>query len=1450
MKVHSIPVSYRTIGRRPLASFLIAALLSASSIQAQQRTATADWPCYAGNPARTATTTEAVEFPLAVTWVYEPAQAPAPAWPEPHKERHRMDFDWAPQPVVADGLVVFGSSSDDTVRALDVADGAFKWRFTTGGPIRFAPAIYEGKVYVASDDGILYCLAVQTGKLIWKFRGGPQDRRMIGNHRMISRWPMRTGVLVDQGTAYVTAGMWSSEGVFVYALDAGTGKVRWCNDTSGIDTVTHEKMGAQVGGVPPQGYLAASSDLLLVPTGRTMPAVYDRKTGRLVYRRWLTGGARLMVLEEKGVFLGTTRTEGELAYSLDTGVEIGIWKAPDEKHYPPYWHYRDSIRARDGAIDVSGKVFSLISSKNHLLAGGENFVAAYDTTDKKWIWTKKNIDGQVRGLALAGDRLFAATHTGRLYCLQKGPKRAGGPRVVRDGAGKSEVASRPDRLETAVLRALKQTGTTRGYALIVGSQDARLPETLARETKLHVIAGLAAASTVAGERARLLSSTNIYGSRIVVHDLSNAKVLPYAPYFANAVIVAGPVGEQDAKEAYRVVRPCGGRLLLPGMKEGDARKLLKSAGIPDTEVSIREGMVAVTRGKLAGAFDWDSDVTCDHRVKWPLEMLWFGGPNPVGPGPAQMAYTPRWTKRTPIGANGRYFVVDRHHVLAVDAYNGSILWSRDVPNAGVWLERTTSGIKPFKTVRRLSADDRHVYLALGQKGDVCYKLNAQTGEVEDIYGTFREPERFSLERPQTFELAPAGGHSGTVKLSKTRGAVQLVLRTKEPESVARAIWELHFDLRPVAQRVNLYGPGIFRITVDSRTGEWRQESGAGCPKVTTAREQFEGGSEITVQVPVGTVKDFGFAVALSYFQDIGYAESLKSRTRRFTECVAYNDGWAVFGLNGVPAATRRMPDEIKSLDDLPAVALRWGRSPRRVRLPEDKTIITGTDSRGRPRKSVGPFAYLGSPMTEQDRGAVYQKSHGCGATTVPSATLDFLRSSSLAIYNYEDDSGLRTIGEVRPGCGSSGILPAFGVVVESESSAHCTCQYSYNTSLALVPASKQRHEDWSIFYDKAGGALNRATLNLGAPGDRRDDGGALWLGMPRPSPIYSLHVPLAVDRDARLGSFRFNADRVTIKNTKRPWIYASGFYGVRRMVLDLDMLTQPIVSVGCAQPPKTDANLNDPCWQSATPVPMTPKGESLFLRHDKDNLYIAFRREVRIGRRGPVLWERGIAGVDTAVWDDAYTSYGLYLGDKDFLHGVHLAFSAVGGWYDASWVWDGKVRDAKESKAWNGELTKAIHSDGNGFVAEIAVPWQTLKKAGMKIEPGLVIGSIRERRGPLRHIGTDWERRDFKLLELVDRVASKEERAYSVRLHFCEPDDVQPGQRVFDVRLQGKMVLRNFDIVKEAGGRHIALVKEFDGITAGQSINLEMISKTKGRVATSLTAPVLCGFEVNRSENP
>ncbi len=282
----------------------------------------ADWPTHRGDNARSGVSAERIGPNLSLHWTVKPTHPPKPAWPRPSEERHRMAFDRAYYTTAAKGLVYFGSSVDNTIAALDAVTGETRWAFYTGGPVRFAPSIWQDRVYAGSDDGYVYCLGATDGKLVWKHRPGPSDTKIIGNGRMISVWPIRTSVLVEDGVVYFAAGVFPYEGIYVCAVKADDGSVVWKNDTFGDKA--HE---LTFGGITPQGYLIASDKHLYVPAGRAMPVAFDRKTGQFRYvcnAGGKTGGSWALVSHGELIAgVDHSGTPAKIAYEERTGKRKG-----------------------------------------------------------------------------------------------------------------------------------------------------------------------------------------------------------------------------------------------------------------------------------------------------------------------------------------------------------------------------------------------------------------------------------------------------------------------------------------------------------------------------------------------------------------------------------------------------------------------------------------------------------------------------------------------------------------------------------------------------------------------------------------------------------------------------------------------------------------------------------------------------------------------------------------------------------------------------------------------------------------------------------------------------------------------------------------------------------------------------------------------------------------------
>jgi len=196
------------------------------------------------------------------------------------KARHLWTFSGQPGTVmtapVAAGDLSFFAGEDGVVHAVRSTDGNPRWRFYTGGAVRFPPTVSDGRVFVGSSDGYLYALEALSGRLLWRFQAAPEDRTIPVFGQLISTWPVATGVLVDNAVAYAAAGITNYDGVHLYALDAATGAIRWQNNSSGH---THN--------INAMGNLLLHRGNLYMPTGFGS-AVYQVKDGAFV--RAISGG--------------------------------------------------------------------------------------------------------------------------------------------------------------------------------------------------------------------------------------------------------------------------------------------------------------------------------------------------------------------------------------------------------------------------------------------------------------------------------------------------------------------------------------------------------------------------------------------------------------------------------------------------------------------------------------------------------------------------------------------------------------------------------------------------------------------------------------------------------------------------------------------------------------------------------------------------------------------------------------------------------------------------------------------------------------------------------------------------------------------------------------------------------------------------------------------------------
>lgn len=217
-----------------------------------------DWLGYRGGITRPAMSNQDIAAEVEILWHRKSASQAEPT-----------------APIAVGGLVVW-SGTDGVVTAARAESGETAWTAYTGGAVRFSPEFEDGRLFVGSGDGHVYSFEAATGRALWRFRAAAANRTILVHGKLLSNWPVGSGVLVNGGTVYAAAGITSYDGTRIYALDAATGEIEWQNNSSG------ELAGeTRATGISVQGHLLLHKKKLYMAGGNVVsPAVYDLNDGK------------------------------------------------------------------------------------------------------------------------------------------------------------------------------------------------------------------------------------------------------------------------------------------------------------------------------------------------------------------------------------------------------------------------------------------------------------------------------------------------------------------------------------------------------------------------------------------------------------------------------------------------------------------------------------------------------------------------------------------------------------------------------------------------------------------------------------------------------------------------------------------------------------------------------------------------------------------------------------------------------------------------------------------------------------------------------------------------------------------------------------------------------------------------------------------------------------------
>ncbi len=1095
-------------------------------------TQAANWSTVKGSISRSGRSSEKLSFPLNIVWSHTSAHAPAPAWPAPANLNcatgqlleNAMTYDRCYHPVVANGKLYYGSSADDSVYCLNSLTGDLIWKFVTGAPVRIAPVISGKLLFAGSDDGNLYCLNVETGKLLWKYEGGPDTSvrtgMFIGNGRMISRWPIRCGIVADNGALYFTSGLFPVEGVFLHALNISDGSEIWKSRIN----------------VSAQGHMLATEDTLFIATGRNTPVnSFSRKTGKKIrhfgetnsWGKNLTGGCNAILIDDQlisgpsegkqahvynlnaptsristfdaiGIIADassiytaiplfarqevfqlkslnrainsenlevraavdklkseakklkserdsktkelkekkkSSKENQELIKQLETGIaQIGTKIKDLEKEIKQ----KNALKkdAWEWEINVK-RPYSLLLDSESLYAGYDGYICAYSTSDGSELW-KQGIKGRVYGMAISDGSLFASTDEGLMYSL-------------RSDIAETPIAPQSERLvqkktslPKMVESALEKHGFSErpGFCLIVDAVDGSLAQAVVASTGCRVIL-ISTDSSVTEKLRNRFSRAGIYGSRVVVHEITTSR-LPYPSCFADlimseAAFVNGKLPSAP-KELHCYVRPDGGILsmVLPSGKS--SRKDLKDWG----EQFSQEWSVNVTtdwvlgifrRAALEGAGSWTheyaepggSSSSGDTLVDEKMDIQWFGEPGPGGMVDRHFRAVP------PLYLNGRLFVPGNNLIYGMNPYNGSVLWKKEIPDS-----RRTGA---FLDAGSMTVDENSLYVAAAEK---CLALDVESGQPSKIY-------HVPAGKPGKTLQWGLVGQTGGILLGSTcaKGASRSILT----KAANKFLWHLGMSVvtcinifamdKKTAEEKWIYSGGKIlnsSIVFNDKQLYFLEVSESAAATNTAPRmkvsELFAEGKQEIVALSIDTGKEiFRRKInALSFtepvFLQIAGDTLLLSGSRPEEGALRYS----YYAYNAETGAEKWNTAHVffqKKAND------GHGQQNRHPVIVDDTVY-------------AWPYAYKLDTGKKVENWKMDRHGHGCGGVSASGNSLFWRGGNPWMISPKTGESAKRLTQVTRPGCWIN-IIPAGGLIMIPEASSGCTCGYSIQTSLTFGP---------------------------------------------------------------------------------------------------------------------------------------------------------------------------------------------------------------------------------------------------------------------------------------------------------------------------------------------------------------------------------------------------------------
>ncbi len=331
-------------------------------------------------------------------------------------------------PIVAD-YKVFIHTWNGKVYALDMENGEILWERNIrrhkvfqspwwGHTLISSPAYSEGRLFVGSDDGWVYCLDAENGDILWEKQIGFSLMGCYGSVTLKG-----DKVFIGNGDSW----FWGSKSLpgFLYALDINTGRVIWKKFF----------IGGGVGNAP-----AVDNGMVFVSTLDHNIYAFNASNGELIWRYQLLGqswcspsvsNGKVFIGDMSGRVYALREEDGELLWMFKAGewlccstptihngrVYFGVYLGDrypygalyclDESTGEELWCFKHSHICPPPVIGDNIVFFGSHDGYFYGLNG--------ETGEIIWKYRTRGV-AQTEG-AIVGNHLFLGSNDGWIYCF-------------------------------------------------------------------------------------------------------------------------------------------------------------------------------------------------------------------------------------------------------------------------------------------------------------------------------------------------------------------------------------------------------------------------------------------------------------------------------------------------------------------------------------------------------------------------------------------------------------------------------------------------------------------------------------------------------------------------------------------------------------------------------------------------------------------------------------------------------------------------------------------------------------------------------------------------------------------------------------------------------------------------------------------------------------------------